>query len=139
MDRFSLMSFSADPPCSTHTDISLRGCTVSNIMLHCFTATQTGLQEPGDSSPSVRVSVRAHTHIHSGRHVCHSPRRDVSMWKSLGGVSLYVSLCPSFASHTTKLATFESGGKCMWRLLKLLKRRGFVKTHTSPCVNPLAR
>lgn len=138
MDRFSLMSFSADPPVlHTHRHFAQREHSFKYYL--CFTATQTGLQEPGDSSPSVRVSVRARTHIHSGRHVCHSPGRDVSMWKSLGDVSLYVSLCPSFASHKTKLATFESHGKCIWRLLKLLQQRGFVKTHTNPCINHLAR
>lgn len=107
------------PPCSTRADISLRGSTVSNIISASLLHKQ-ACRSPGTvRHRCVCVLAQWHTHIHSGRHVCHSPRGDVSMWKSLGDVSSYVSLCSLFVSHKIKLATFESHGKCVQCLLKL--------------------
>lgn len=118
-----MMSFSADPPPPILHAQTFRseGSTVSNIisasLLHKQACRSLGTVR--HRCVCVCVSLREHTHIHSGRHVCHSPRGDVSMRKSLGDVSSYVSLCLLLVSHKIKLATFESHGKRVQCLLKL--------------------
>lgn len=76
-------------------------------LLHCYTNRLAGAW----GQFAIGVCVCAHTHSFD-RHVCHSPCRDVGMWKSLGDVSSYVPLCPLFVVHKAKRSAFESHSKC---------------------------
>lgn len=108
------MSFSADP-CSTHihthTYFALRKHSFKYYL--CFTATQTGLQEPGDSSPSVCVSVRAH--IHSADMCVTLP---AGMWACGSHSGMLAHMCRFVLylcriKQKKKMAAFESHGKCI--------------------------
>lgn len=136
MDRFSLMSFIAAPPLPSILHVQTfcsEGAQFQILsLLHCYTNRLAGARGQFAIGVCVCHCASTHTHIHSGRRVCHTPRGDVSMWKSLGDVSSYVSLCLLFVSHKIKLATFESHGKGVQCLLKLQKQSGFWRLEQSP-------
>lgn len=72
MDRFAVLSFSTDP-LHTHTYIHFALREHRFRYYFCLTATQTGLEKPGDCSPLARVHTHADAHTHSCGLTCASP------------------------------------------------------------------